>query len=54
MTPASCTSARSLSVPTPISHTAMTSRAAMGMTENRDVFSERMIVWLTARFTCSP
>ena len=53
MTPTSCTSARSIRVPTPSSHTAMTISAMIGSTEITLVLIERMKVWLTARLACS-
>ena len=53
MMPTSCTSARSLRVPTPNSHTATTISASTGMSEMRLVLIERMKVWLMARFACS-
>ena len=53
MMPTNCTSARSLSVPTPSSQTATTISARIGSTEIRLVLIERMKVWLTARLACS-
>ena len=52
--PTSCTSARSLSVPTPSSHTATTISAITGSdAEIRVVLIDRMRVWLIARLACS-
>ena len=54
ITPMSWISARSLRVPTPISHTATTMSAMIGSAAITEVEMERMTVWLTARFASSP
>ena len=48
-----CTSARSFRVPTPSMPTAMTISAMIGSSDDTVVLIERMIVWFTARLTCS-
>ena len=53
MMPTICTSARSASVPTPSSPTPITISATTGSTANREVFSDRTSVWLSARLAAS-
>ena len=53
MMPMTCTSARSFRVPTPSMPTAMTISAMIGSSDDTVVLIERMIVWFTARLTCS-
>ncbi|CKT21193.1 Uncharacterised protein [Mycobacterium tuberculosis] len=53
MMPISCTSARSLRVPTPSSQTATSISANTGNTPIRLVLIDRMNVWLIARLACS-
>ena len=51
--PTNWTSARSLRVPTPSTHTATTISDSTGMIEMRLVLIDRMKVWLMARLACS-
>ena len=54
ITPMSWINARSLRVPTPMSHTATIMSARMGSTEITVVEIDRITVWLMARLACSP